>query len=300
VGPAPRDLISSERLFFSGRPRADRSSRTAQHNALFRASEQRLPRPLFVDPWARRFLRGRYRLAALLPAIRAALARGIDPLVLLGAGFDTRAHRLPGIERVRVIEVDHPATQAMKRRVVSSAPAHATYVPVDLTRDALYRYFAAKEDLIAAIPARHRAAELALLRDAAERDDVREALRELVRAFRDQLSDPRERVWRRVTVQLWAEALHSPRVMRVVREVLDEPLAVLAKLLHRVPGVARACHRATDGVALPGPGPAAGLGSRAGRRRLLARGRVSDRRRAHRIVLATADRRAGAALAAIR
>jgi methyltransferase (TIGR00027 family) len=145
--------------------RPDRPSRTAQHNALFRAIEQRLPAPLFCDPWARRFLRGRYRLAALLPAaalaraidarwpgpragvcvrtrwiddaICAALARGLDQLVLLGAGFDARAHRLPGIERVRVFEVDHPATQAMKRRVVGATPDHVTYVPVDFTRDAL-------------------------------------------------------------------------------------------------------------------------------------------------------------------
>ena len=145
--------------------RADRPSRTAQHNALFRAIEQRLPEPLFADPFARRFLRGRYRFAALLPAtalaraidarwpgpraavsvrtrwiddaITAALARGLDQLVLLGAGFDARAHRLPGIERVRVFEVDHPATQAMKRRVVGAAPAHVTYVPVVFGRDAL-------------------------------------------------------------------------------------------------------------------------------------------------------------------
>src|SRR2546422_6669942 len=144
---------------------ADRPSRTAQHNALFRAMEQRLPRPLFADPWARRFLSGRYRLAALLPAtvlaraidarwpgpraavsvrtrwlddaITAALARGLDQLVLLGAGFDARAHRLPGIERVRVFEVDHPATQAMKRRVVGAAPAHVSYVPVIFGRDTL-------------------------------------------------------------------------------------------------------------------------------------------------------------------
>jgi hypothetical protein len=40
-----------------------------------------------------------------------------------------------------------------------------------------------------------------------------------------------------VTVQLWGEALRSPRVMRVVREGLDEPLAALAKLLRRVPGI---------------------------------------------------------------
>ena len=106
-----------------------------------------------------------------------------------------------------------------------------------LSPGALYRYFAAKEDLIAAIAARHHAAELALLRDAAERADVRLALRALVRAFLERLSDPGEQEWRRVTVQLWGEALRSPRVMRVVREGLDEPLAALAKLLRRVPGI---------------------------------------------------------------
>ena len=131
--------------------RPGRPSRTAQHNALFRALEQRLPEPLFADPWARRFLRGRYRLAALLPA--PALARAIDARwpgpraavvrahalhrrrdrrgaaragstssCILGAGFDARAHRLPGIERVRVFEVDHPSTQAMKRRGRRAAP----------------------------------------------------------------------------------------------------------------------------------------------------------------------------------
>ncbi|MGH7337044.1 MAG: class I SAM-dependent methyltransferase, partial [Myxococcota bacterium] len=70
-------------------------------------------------------------------AISSALARGLDQLVLLGAGFDARAHRLPGIDRARVFEVDHPATQRMKRRVVGAAPAHVTYVPVHLERDAL-------------------------------------------------------------------------------------------------------------------------------------------------------------------
>jgi methyltransferase (TIGR00027 family) len=145
--------------------RADRPSRTAQHNALFRAIEQGLPHPLFQDSWARRFLRGRYRLAAALPAPflaraidrrwpgpRAAvcvrtryiddavgerISAGLDQLVLLGAGFDSRAHRLPGIEGVRVFEVDHPATQAMKRNVVGRPPAHVVYVPFDFARDRL-------------------------------------------------------------------------------------------------------------------------------------------------------------------
>jgi TetR/AcrR family transcriptional regulator, transcriptional repressor of aconitase len=124
-----------------------------------------------------------------------------------------------------------------------------------LSPGALYRYFAAKEELIAAIAARHHTAELALLRDAAERSDVREALGDLVRAFLTRLSDPADQEWRRVTVQLWGEALRSPRVMRVVREGLDEPLAALAKLLRRIPGVdaeatARLCASLFQGLVL--------------------------------------------------
>ncbi|HXC53010.1 MAG TPA: SAM-dependent methyltransferase [Candidatus Limnocylindrales bacterium] len=144
---------------------ADRPSQTAQHNALFRALEQRLKNPLFTDPLARRFLSGRYRLASLLPAalvaraidarwpgpraavsvrtrwiddaVTASLASGLDQIVLLGAGFDTRAYRLAGIDRVQVFEVDHPATQAMKRRMVGEAPPHVHYVPLDFRSDSL-------------------------------------------------------------------------------------------------------------------------------------------------------------------
>ena len=139
--------------------RPGQASRTAQHNALFRALERRLPQPLFDDPWARRFLRGRYRLAAALPAravarlidqrwpgpraavcvrtrwlddaIRRQCADGLDQLVILGAGFDSRADRLPALRDVRVFEVDHPATQAVKRRAMRGSDARAVYVPLD-------------------------------------------------------------------------------------------------------------------------------------------------------------------------
>jgi methyltransferase (TIGR00027 family) len=144
-----------------------RPSRTAQHNALFRALEQAQPVPLFADPFARRFLRGRYRLYGALPPrtlarfidrrwpgpraavcvrtryiddrVLEAQAAGLDQLVILGAGFDARAHRLPGLERVRVFEVDHPSTQATKRAVVGTPPAHVRYVPADLAREPLDR-----------------------------------------------------------------------------------------------------------------------------------------------------------------
>jgi len=147
--------------------RAGQPSRTANQNALFRALEARRPAPVRIadDPLAVHFLSPEFRLlaeAARLPAARrlvetvidhrwpcvrpgvVARTRLIDRVVLrelgrvrqvliLGAGFDSRAWRLPGMDRVRVFELDHPATQAAKRRTLShDAPsaAHVTFVPV--------------------------------------------------------------------------------------------------------------------------------------------------------------------------
>jgi AcrR family transcriptional regulator len=98
---------------------------------------------------------------------------------------------------------------------------------------AIYRYFASKEDLIAAIASRRHGAELQRVREATGGADLRSDLRGLVRVFLGLLTAPAERAWRRVTIQLWGEALRNERVMEVVREGLAEPLRVLAARLRR-------------------------------------------------------------------
>lgn len=74
-------------------------------------------------------------------SMREALADGVRQIVILGAGFDTRAYRLDGIGAARVFEIDHPATQAAKRRalagVVEPLPDNVVFVPVDFDRDSL-------------------------------------------------------------------------------------------------------------------------------------------------------------------
>lgn len=151
-------------------------SRTARFVALFRALETRLPadRRLFADPFAEDFLDG--RLAAALAAARVpgtgplvpayidrrwpgtrvsvlvrtrfideALERAVDDgvaqLVLLGAGFDARAYRLDAAERTRVLEVDAPETQSVKRAAIEHrlgrTPENVSWVPVDFERDDL-------------------------------------------------------------------------------------------------------------------------------------------------------------------
>ncbi|MFM2125315.1 MAG: hypothetical protein RL328_1766 [Acidobacteriota bacterium] len=61
---------------------------------------------------------------------------GATQVVIMGAGWDTRAYRFAGILRnVRVFEVDQPATQNSKRRRAEEAlgppPANLTYLPID-------------------------------------------------------------------------------------------------------------------------------------------------------------------------
>lgn len=73
--------------------------------------------------------------------LKACLSKGLDQVVVLGAGFDTRAYRIEGIEKTRVFEVDHPATQALKlmrlNKAIGSLPDHVTFVPIDFNTQTL-------------------------------------------------------------------------------------------------------------------------------------------------------------------
>ncbi len=146
------------------------ASQTAQYVAFYRALEtvaRRRP-PLFHDPYATRFLSpgltravraarqplvhslvARYadhrapgartsaigRTKIIDDAVRAAVASGTRQLVILGAGFDCRAHRLPELAEVTVFEVDRAETQAEKRSRLTDTRTDIHYVAVDFLRD---------------------------------------------------------------------------------------------------------------------------------------------------------------------
>ena len=74
-------------------------------------------------------------------ALSRAVSRGVGQYVILGAGLDSFAYRAGLAGRVRVFEVDHPATQDWKRRALAAAqvpvPEAVTFVAVDLATDSL-------------------------------------------------------------------------------------------------------------------------------------------------------------------
>jgi methyltransferase (TIGR00027 family) len=152
--------------------KSDAPSRTAEYMALFRALESARPdgERLFEDGAAASFLRPTLRAVAYAarfpPAhsmivafidrrwpgprlsgvvrtrviddfVIGAMQAGCTQLVLLGAGYDTRATRLPALASSTVFEVDHPVTQARKRAAIGPVPERIRYVPLDFESDAL-------------------------------------------------------------------------------------------------------------------------------------------------------------------
>src|SRR5262245_35198821 len=158
------------------------TSRTAAHMAAFRALESaRGPSErLFRDAYAARFLSpGERALVALAQApaarrvieayadMRAPGARssgiartrliddwivgecgeGVEQLVILGAGYDCRALRLPALANVKVFELDRAQLLARKARRLGPAPANLVRAPIDFnTEDIGARLLAAGFD----------------------------------------------------------------------------------------------------------------------------------------------------------
>jgi methyltransferase (TIGR00027 family) len=139
-------------------------SRTAYAAAAHRAAHQVLEKGrIFSDPLALRILgeeaeeavreasadpsRRRMRMFIAVrtrfaeDALSEALQRGVYQIVVLGAGLDTYAYRSAPGPAVRIFEVDHPATQAWKRRRLADesipVPDTLTFAPIDFESQTL-------------------------------------------------------------------------------------------------------------------------------------------------------------------
>jgi methyltransferase (TIGR00027 family) len=90
-------------------------------------------------PRLRWFIAARSRIAE--DALNVAVEKGACQLVVLGAGLDTLAYRTDLAGRLRIFEIDHPATQAWKRDKLAAAaiavPDTLVFVPVDFERQTL-------------------------------------------------------------------------------------------------------------------------------------------------------------------
>ncbi|HMF99902.1 MAG TPA: class I SAM-dependent methyltransferase [Gemmatimonadaceae bacterium] len=80
------------------------------------------------------------RTSTIDAAVRAAVSQGNRQIVILGAGLDGRAWRMPELAGLRVFEVDHPATQGFKRLRIGALPASrasVVFVSIDFEHELL-------------------------------------------------------------------------------------------------------------------------------------------------------------------
>jgi methyltransferase (TIGR00027 family) len=149
--------------------RKNQISLTAAGIALMRAIESEKParERICYDPYARRFIPGwMYHIFGFFikagyteirgpgvqgflvareryidDTLQGFLENDLQQLVILGAGYDSRAYRFDVAGKVKTFEVDHPATQADKqakvRAVFGILPEHVTYVPIDFNTQSL-------------------------------------------------------------------------------------------------------------------------------------------------------------------
>ena len=157
--------------------RKNRSSLTAAGIALMRAIESEKPADerICYDPYARQFIpTWMYHIFGFFiksgyaerrgPGVNGFLAvrdryiddvlirfleEGLEQLVILGAGYDSRSYRfnLPG--KMKTFEVDHPTTQLDKLKKVQAIfgklPEHVSYVAIDFNTQTLQERLSAAE-----------------------------------------------------------------------------------------------------------------------------------------------------------
>ncbi len=156
--------------------KTEKTSRTAQYMALFRAleTERDSKDKLFSDPYAIHFLEAKLRFASRMSkyliirkyisntiqkkipgAFSSAIARtkyiddllestianGVKQVIILGAGFDTRALRLDFLKSIPVIEIDHPNTSKFKiatyKNRIGRLPKNIDFYQIDFNKQSL-------------------------------------------------------------------------------------------------------------------------------------------------------------------
>jgi methyltransferase (TIGR00027 family) len=154
----------------------DKTSRTAQYMALFRAleTERDSNDKLFSDHYAIHFLEAKLRLAARMSKysiirkyisnaiqkripgafssgiartkhiddlLRSTITNGVKQVIILGAGFDTRALRLDFLKSIPVIEIDHPNTSNFKtatyKRSIGKLSKNIDFYQIDFNKQSL-------------------------------------------------------------------------------------------------------------------------------------------------------------------
>ncbi|MBI4666130.1 MAG: TetR/AcrR family transcriptional regulator [Nitrospinae bacterium] len=142
------------------------------------------------------------------------------------------------------MNVEH--MEARKRQIVDAACTcfsrngfHKTTMQdicarAGMSPGAVYRYFPGKQAIIAAMPERERVENLAIIKNVSENSDggAYGALTNLADIFFEKLSSmPKQDV--RLEVELWAEALRNPAILKACKSNTDSHINAFAKIIRQ-------------------------------------------------------------------
>ena len=100
-----------------------------------------------------------------------------------------------------------------------------------LSAGAIYNLFSSKQEIVAAIAARRHEEERRVFEEALKQPTVAKSLEAIRDHFLSELNSPKQRMRRRVTVQLWAEGQHDSKLQKVARGTFEKPYKLLRDLL---------------------------------------------------------------------
>lgn len=149
TGPGPMVMVALEQYFpensriindemarrilpFSARASIWLKLRLMSVENMVKWTEKRMP-----GMWSGFMCRKRY----IDEKVTEAIGAQTEAVVNLGAGFDTRAFRLPALSGIRIWEVDQPGNIKAKRtrlsKILDEVPANITLVPIDFDHQEL-------------------------------------------------------------------------------------------------------------------------------------------------------------------
>ncbi len=127
--------------------------------------------------------------------------------------------RTEAARRQRILDA---ATACFSERGIHATTMQDICQRAGLSPGAVYCWFTGKEALIDAVADERHARERDMLQAAAAADDPRTAFRSFFDAYLDWLADPAEQRRRRVSIQMWADALVSDRLRPSVQAGTDQ------------------------------------------------------------------------------
>jgi AcrR family transcriptional regulator len=100
-----------------------------------------------------------------------------------------------------------------------------------MSAGAIYNLFSSKQEIVAAIASRRHDEERRIFEEALKQPTLAKSLENIRDHFLSDLNIPKQRMRRRVTVQLWAEAQHDPKLQKVAKDTFAKPFKLLRDLL---------------------------------------------------------------------